>query len=124
MCEVLSVSRSGFYTWLRSPESARSRSNRALLSEIRIAFDRSRQTYGSPRLTAELHAQGIGCGENRVARLMRLNGIRAIGKRKYRVTTNSKHNHPVAENLLNRNFSADYPNEVWLSDISVPQQAT
>jgi transposase InsO family protein len=54
---------------------------------------------------------------------MGLNGIRAIGKRKYRVTTNSKHNHPVAENLLNRDFSANYPNAVWLSDISVPQQA-
>jgi len=118
MCEVLEVSRSGFYTWLRSPESERSRANRALLAEIRIAFDRSRQTYGSPRLAVELNESGVLCSENRVARLMRLSGIRAIGKRKYRVTTNSKHNHPVAENLLNRDFSADHPNEVWLSDIT------
>ena len=100
MCEVLEMSRGGFYTWLRNPESERSRSNRALLSEIRIAFDRSRQTYGSPRLAVELNESGVSCSENRVARLMRLSGIRAIGKRKYRVTTNSKHNHPVAENLL------------------------
>ena len=118
MCDVLEVSRGRFYSWLRSPESERSRVNRVLLTEIRIAFDRSRQTYGSPRLAVELKESGVPCSENRVARLMRLSGIRAIGKRKYRVTTNSKHNHPVAENLLNRDFSANYPNEVWLSDIT------
>ena len=118
MCEVLEVSRGGFYTWLRSPESERSCSNRALLREIRIAFDRSRQTYGSPRLAIELNESGVSCSENRVARLMRLGGIRAVSKRKYRVTTNSKHKHPVAENLLNRQFSADRPNAVWLSDIT------
>lgn len=118
MCEVLEVSRGGFYAWLRNPESARSRSNRALLTEIRIVFDRSRQTYGSPRMTEELNDSGLFCSQNRVARLMRLSGIRAIGKRKYRVTTDSKHNHPVAENLLNRDFDVDHPNEVWLSDIT------
>lgn len=118
MCEVLEVSRGRFYSWLKSPESERSRVNRALLTEIRVAFDRSRQTYGSPRLAVELKESGVACSENRVARLMRLGGIRAIGKRKYRVTTNSKHNHPVAKNLLNRQFSADRPNAVWLSDIT------
>lgn len=118
MCEVLEVSRGRFYTWLRSPESERSRSNRTLLREIRIVFDRCRQTYGSPRLTVELNESGVSCSENRVARLMRLGGIRAIGKRKYRVTTNSKHKHSVAENLLNRQFTIDRPNAVWLSDIT------
>jgi len=103
---------------MRSPESDRNRSNRSLLAEIRIAFDRSRQTYGSPRLAVELKESGVSCSENRVARLMRLGGIRAVSKRKYRVTTNSKHNHPVAENLLNRQFSTDRPNAVWLSDIT------
>ena len=120
MCEVLEVSRSGFYAWLRSPESERSRANRALLTEMRIAFDRSRQTYGSPRLVVELNESGLSCSENRVARLMRLSGIRAVGKRKYPAGsgTNSSHNHAVAENLLNRDFSVNYPNEVWLSDIT------
>lgn len=118
MCEVLEVSRGGFYTWLRNPESERSCSNRALLREIRIAFDHSRQTYGSPRLAVELKESGVSCSENRVARLMRLGGIHAVSKRKYRVTTNSKHDHPVAANLLNRDFSADRPNRVWLSDIT------
>ena len=118
MCEVLEVSRSGFYTWLRSPDSERSRANRSLVREMRIAFDRSRQTYGSPRLTVELKESGVSCSENRVARLMHLIWIRAIGKRKYRVTTNSNHNHPVAANLLNRQFITDRPNAVWLSDIT------
>ena len=118
MCEVLEVSRGGFYSWLKRPESERSRVNRRLLSHIRVAFDRSRQSYGSPRLTDELKASGVSCGENRVASLMRQSGIRAVGKRKYHVTTHSKHNHPVAENLLNRQFSAGKPNAVWLSDIT------
>jgi len=118
MCEVLEVSRSRFYAWLRNPESKRKRGNRVLLSEIRIAFDRNRQVYGSPRLTEELNESGVSCSENRVARVMRLSGIRAVGKRKYRVTTQSKHNHPVAENLLNRQFSANKANAVWLSDIT------
>ena len=118
MCEVLEVSRGGFYAWLRSPESERSHANRALLTKIRVAFDRSRQTYGSPRMTEELNDSGILCSENRVARLMRLGGIRAVSKRKYRVTTNSKHKHPVADNLLNRQFTIDRPNAVWLSDIT------
>ena len=118
MCEVLEVSRGGFYTWLQCPESERCRANRALLSQIRVAFGRNRQAYGSPRLTDELHDLGLSCSENRVARLMRQSGIRAVGKRKYRVTTNSRHNHPVAENRLNRNFTAQRPNAVWLSDIT------
>jgi len=69
-------------------------------------------------MTVELNESGVSCSENRVARLMTLNGIRAVGKRKYRVTTQSKHTYPVAENLLNRQFSADKPNAVWLSDIT------
>ena len=123
MCEVLKVSRSGYYSSLNRSESERSKANRRLLSDIRMVHDRSRRTYGSPRVTAELHAQGVGCGDNRIARLMRLNGIQSKRRRKYRVTTNSKHNHPVAPNLLAREFTVDHPNAVWVSDISVPQQA-
>ncbi len=118
MREVLEVSRGGFYTWLINPESERSRANRALLREIRIAFDRSRQTYGSPRLAVELKESGVSCSENRVARLMRRNGIRAKMRRKFKATTDSGHNLPVAANLLDRRFSVDRPNAVWVSDIS------
>ena len=118
MCAVLEVSRGGFYTWLKRPASVRHSENRRLVSQMRIAFDRSRQSYGSPRLTEELNDMGVSCSENRVARLMRQSGIRAVGKRKYRATTHSKHNHPVAENLLKRQFSANKPNALWLSDIT------
>jgi len=118
MCEVLAVSRGGFYAWLRRPASVRTSENQRLLSQIRIAFDRSRQTYGSPRLTDELNDSGIHCSKNRIARLMRQSGIRAVGKRKYRVTTHSKHSHQVADNLLDRQFTAGKPNAVWLSDIT------
>jgi putative transposase len=118
MCHVLAVSVSGFYAWWRRPESPRSQANRLLLTEIRMAHQRSRQTYGSPRMTAELKALGHGCSENRVARVMRAGGIRAVGKRKHRVTTQSQHSYPVAENLLDRDFTVDHPNAVWLSDIT------
>lgn len=118
MCEVLEVSRSGYYSWLKRPESNHSKKNRRLLSEIRIVHDRSRKTYGSPRVTVELCAQGILCSENRVARLMSVNGIRAKSKRKYRATTNSKHNYRVAPNILNREFNVTRSNTVWVSDIT------
>jgi transposase InsO family protein len=118
MCQVLEVSVSGYYAWWRRPESRRSQANRALLTEIRMAHQRSRQTYGSPRMTAELKVLGHVCSENRVARLMRVSGVQAVGKRKYRVTTQSRHTYPVADNVLDRNFTVDRPNAVWLSDIT------
>jgi putative transposase len=118
MCRILQVSRSGYYAWLSRPESRRSFENRRLLSQIRMIHDRSRRLYGSPRITAELRAEGFGCGENRVARLMRLHGIRARTAPKFKVTTDSKHNLPVAPNLLNRQFTVDRPNAVWVSDIT------
>jgi len=118
MCEVLEVSVSGFYAWLQRPESLHTQANRRLLTAIRMAHQRSRQTYGSPRMTAELKALGYVCSENRVARVMRAGGIRAVGKRKYRVTTQSRHTDPVAENRLERHFTVDRPNAVWLSDIT------
>ena len=118
MCQALRVSRSGYYIWLSRPESDRSKSNSRLLSEIRIVHKRSRRRYGSPRVTAELNESGFACSENRVARLMRLNGIRARGRRKYRATTDSKHSYPVAPNLLDRQFTVDRPNAVWISDIT------
>jgi len=118
MCEVLQVSRSGYYSWLRRPESRRSKANRDLLFRIRVVHEKSRQRYGSPRVTAELHAECICCSENRVARLMRQNGIRSKRKCKFKATTDSKHCLPVAENLLNRQFTVAYPNRVWVSDIT------
>jgi len=118
MCQALKVSKSGYYAWLRRPESQRARQNRQLLGQIRVVHERSRKTYGSPRVTAELHDEGVRCSENRVARLMRLGGIRAKTERKFKATTDSRHGHPVAPNLLDRQFTVDRPNRVWVSDIT------
>jgi transposase InsO family protein len=118
MCRVLSVSRSGYYAWLVRSESARSVDNRRMLAKIRAIHARSRKTYGSPRVYKKLRADGETCGEGRVARLMAANGIRAKQKRKFRVTTDSKHNLPVAQNLLSRQFDVAEPNRVWACDIT------
>jgi len=118
MCRVLEVSRSGYYAWLNRGRSERSRRNENLLSEIRQAHLRSRRIYGSPRITDELRDLGHICNEKRVARLMRQAGIRAKTARKFRVTTDSRHKYPVSDNLLNRDFSADHADQVWLTDIT------
>ena len=118
MCQVLEVGTSGFYAWLKRPESLRSRENRRLLVEIKAVHQRSRQTYGSPRIHADLQANGHVCGKHRVAQLMRRHGIVSRHKRKFRATTNSRHTHPVADNLLHRQFAVVAPNRWWVSDIT------
>ena len=85
---------------------------------IKAIHRESRRTYGSPRVHAELHERGVRCGENRVARLMRENGIRAKQQRAFKATTNSDHSLPVAPNRLGRQFEADAPNEKWTCDIT------
>jgi len=118
MCAVLKVSRSGFYAWLKREESARAREDRELLERIKEIHEKSRGTYGSPRVQQELIAQGVKCGRNRVARLMKEAGIQATIRRKFRVTTDSAHSHPVAPNLLAQDFTADAPDRVWVGDIT------
>ena len=118
MCRILNISRSSYYTWKTRGKSMRYKVNEALVFEIKLSFEKNRKTYGSPRITAELRAKGIRCGENRVARLMRINGIVAKTKRRFKATTDSKHTLPVAENVINQNFTAERPNEVWASDIT------
>lgn len=118
MCQVRGVGRSGFYAWLQRAESPRSRANRRLLVEIKAIHQRSRQTYGSPRIHADLQATGQACGKHRVAQLMRTHGIVSRHKRKFKATTNSRHTHPVAENVLARQFAVAAPNCWWVSDIT------
>ena len=118
MCRVLEVSRSGFYSWRRRPESARASENRRLVVEIGTIHARRRQIYGSPRIHAELQAQGWRCGRNRVARLMRYYGMRSKVRRQFRITTKTKPGRPIAPNLLKRQFSAAQPNQTWVADIS------
>jgi len=118
MCRVLDVSRSGYYSWVRHNGGLRQRENERLLIKIREAYVRGRGTYGSPRVTAELRANGIPCGRNRVARLMKSNGIKAKTKRRFKATTQSRHDFLVADNILNQRFSVDAANKVWVSDIT------
>jgi putative transposase len=109
MCRVLKVSRSGYYDWRKRKPSARDLANAKLLRAIKRIFRRSRKTYGSPRIHAELKAQGTRCSRNRVARLKHKHGIRARRPRRRVRTTNSKHGQPVAPNLLDRQFTAEAP---------------
>jgi transposase InsO family protein len=118
MCRVLQVSRGGYYAWRTRPESARSRSDRKLLVDIRAAHKASRRTYGSPRMQRELLAQGHSVGRHRIARLMRLDGLRGRRRRRFRTTTQSNHAHPVAANQLERQFSVEAPNQAWVTDIT------
>jgi putative transposase len=117
MCEALNVSRSGYYAYVNRPESKRSQESRKLLETIRKIHKDTRNIYGAPRITKSLpEDQKASLG--RVARIMRANGIRSKTVKKYKATTNSNHNLPVAENLLSQNFLADRPNEKWVSDIT------
>jgi putative transposase len=118
-CRVLGVSRSGYYAWCNRPISPRKMANDMLLEQIKAVHHKSRQTYGSPRIHVELVQQGLKCGHNRVARLMRLHGLRANQKRSFKVkTTDSNHDQPVAPNLLGQEFKADQPDQKWLTDIT------
>jgi len=118
MCRVLEVSRSGYYAWLKHPESKRDQDDKALSQEILEIHQESFCTYGSPRVYRELKRRGKHIGEKRIVRLMRKDGLKAKTKRKFKVTTDSKHHFPVAPNLLNREFTPEEPNQKWASDIT------
>jgi transposase InsO family protein len=118
MCRNLSVSRSGYYNWRKCRPGKRKRENRLLKLHVKATFKRHKGLYGSPRLTRELQKEGIACSINRVARIMRCEGLRARTKRKFKATTDSKHNLPVAPNLVNQQFHAAGPNRLWTSDIT------
>jgi transposase InsO family protein len=115
---MLNVSPSGYYAWRRRPESRRCHENRALEDKIRLIHAESHHIYGSPKIHKALCSQGIQCGKNRVARIMRNAGIRSRTKKKFRVTTNSRHSLAVARNLLNQDFKVNAPDHVWGADIS------
>ncbi len=118
MCRVLEVSRSGYYRWLGRKPSQRQLDNQRLDAQIRQIYDDSKGRYGSPKITQELRDRGRRVGKNRVARRMRKAGLRSKVRRKYRVTTDSKHQFAVSPNLLERNFTEQAPDKVWVSDIT------
>ena len=118
ICQLLQVSRSAYYRWQQSGLSAREKRNQELLPLVREIHQRSDRTYGSPRIWEELRDRGIGCSRNRIARLMRLQGIQAKTKRRFKVTTRSGQHHPARPDLVQRIFGASQPNRVWTSDIT------
>lgn len=119
MCEVLAVSRSGYYQWRSAQTSPRARKTEEITAKITRVHEASRGTYGSPRVTAALHKEGEAVGRNRVARLMREAGLQGRQARRYRVrTTDSAHNDPVAPNLLPTAAAPTKPDQVWVTDIT------
>ena len=118
MCRLLSVSRSGFYAWLKRPESLRHQKRRRVTTAIEAVFFGFKKRYGAPRITMELNAQGIQCCANHVAKILQEKGLRARnGKRfRYRARIESKTN--ISSNLLARHFDAKQPNRKWVSDIT------
>ncbi len=119
LCSIVGVSRSGYYDWLKRAESLRSKANHQLLSFIKISYHASDRTYGAIRIHRDLKREGHSCSKNRVARLMSFHGIKSIHRLKYKPqTTQSRHNHPIAANLMNQDFKAKDINQKWGSDIS------
>ncbi len=125
-CEVLEVSASGYFNWLRRSEAgsrgpAGRHSDEAVLAHIRAIHAEVKGEYGWPRMHKELLARGIRVGKDRVRKLMQQHGIRAKTKRKFVVTTDSKHSLPVAPDLVQRRFNPQEPNQLWCGDITYIQ---
>jgi transposase InsO family protein len=119
MCDVLDVSRSGYYAWRDRPASRQAQRREQLVEQIQAAHADSQKNYGSPRIHRELREQGILCSKNTVARLMKNRGIRSKMQRRFIVqTTDSRHPHPIAQNRLNQQFDVPAPNQVWAADIT------
>lgn len=118
MCKIFGVSASGYYTWRKRDRIQKETEELSLVRKIEQIHQGSRGTYGSPRILRVLKGMGESCNKTKVERLMKKNGIHARAKRRFRTTTDSKHNLPVAPNLLDRNFSPEKRNEVWASDIT------
>jgi transposase InsO family protein len=124
MCNELNVSPSGYYAWRTRPASAREMANQELYQKIEAVYNDNHSVYGSPRIYQELKDQGVTCSENRIARLMRLRGLKAKWFRRFKSTTKRNKAHPAAPNLLKRDFEAEKPDQKWLADITyIPTQA-
>ena len=117
-CDVLGVSRSGYYAWRGRAEAPRTREDAEVVIEIKVASEVGRGNYGSPRVHRELRAQGRRISRKRVERLMRQEGIVARKKRRFRKTTDSNHPHPIAPNVLARNFNVELPDTAWVTDVT------
>lgn len=118
MCRVLEVSASGYYAWRGRPESPRARQDLDLVQNIQRIHNSSKQAYGTLKVHRALRDEGIVCGKHRIARLRRLHGIQTRRRRRFRITTHSKHQRWIAPNLLQRCFTAPAPDRVWVGDVT------
>jgi putative transposase len=118
ICRVLGVTKSGFYAWVKRPKPARAKRDAQLAASVAAVHQRSRCTYGSPRVHRELKARGVRVSKKRIERLMRENGIQGRSKRRFKRTTDSKHGGPIAPNILARRFQVDQPNRAWVTDVT------
>ena len=118
LCRVLGVSRSGYYAWRERPPSARTQSNLVLTERIRTIHERSRGTYGAPRIHAELRYEGVCCSRKRVARLLRYAGLQGCHRRKGPRTTRRSPEMAPAPDLVKRDFAASAPDRLWVADIT------
>jgi len=118
MCDLFEVSRSGYYAWKNRKPGRRSRRNAKVLERIRAIHEARKGVYGSPRIRFELLKEGYRVSRKLVARLMKKHRIRAKQKRRFKATTDSDHDFPVAPNLLKRDFAVGLPDMTWLSDIT------
>lgn len=116
LCSALRVSASGFYAWRKRAPSKRTKKDEQLKVLVQASFDASRKTYGSPRVLEDLREDGEKVGRNRVIRLMREKGLRARARKRFKCTTMSDHDQPIAANVLDRNFEAEAPNQRWVGD--------
>jgi transposase InsO family protein len=114
MCKVLKVSRSGYYAWCERPESERTKRRKRITGRVHQIFVKSRRLYGSPKITQVLRQEGERIGQKTVAKIMRDNELRSRTVRKYKATTYSNHDDPVQENVLNQEFVAERPNQVFM----------
>jgi len=121
MCDLMAVSQSAYYDWLKRPESARSLEDRRLSKKVKESHEKSRKTYGARRILKDLVDDNESISRTRVGRLMKQQGLESKGKRKFKATTNSNHGRPVAANLLDRAFMVEQPDTVYAGDITYIQ---
>ena len=118
LCKVMRVSRSGYYCWKTRSKSNRQQEQERIIPKIREIHRQTKASYGARRMSAELESQGESCGRTRAGTLMKIAGVAAKQKKKFKVTTDSTHNLPVAPNLLDRNFETSIPDQVYCADIT------
>ena len=118
MCRVLEVSQSGYYRSLERPESPRKQENRAIYAVLKASYVQNKGRAGLNKLLADVRLKFPHCGRNRLYSIQKMSGLYSIRHRKFKATTNSRHNYPVAPNLLHQNFHVDAPNKVWVTDIT------